>query len=142
MIVPDVNLLVYAYISGMPRHDAARRWWEGMINGAETVGLAWAVISGFTRLTTNPRLISPPMQPAQSIGLVREWLRYAHVSTISPGSDHLDYFQRNLDAAGAGADLVPDAHIAALAMEHGAEVHSNDSDFDRFPGLLWSNPLT
>lgn len=141
MIVPDVNLLIYAYISGMPFHDAARRWWEAMINGTETVGLAWAVISGFTRLTTSPRLMAPPMQPAQSIGYVREWLSYDHVSAISPGAEHLDLFQRNLDAAGAGADLVPDAHIAALAMEHGAEVHSNDTDFARFPGLRWRNPL-
>ena len=141
MIVPDVNLLVYAYVSGMPFHDAARRWWEGIINGTETVGLAWSVITGFTRLTTSPRLVAPPMLPAQSIGHVREWLRCDHVCTISPGSEHLEFFQRNLDAAGEGADLVPDAHIAALAMEHGAEVHWNESDFGRFPGLLWRNPL-
>ena len=141
MIVPDVNLLVYAYSDGTPFHDAARRWWEGAVNGSETVGLGWAVISGFVRLMTDRRLLAPPMQPGRAIGHVREWLGCEHVVTIHPGSDHLELLQRNLDAVGVGADLVPDAHIAALAMEHGAEVHSNDADFGRFPGLRWHNPL-
>ena len=141
MIVPDVNLLVYAYSDGTPFHDAARRWWEGVVNGMEQVGLAWAVISGFLRVMTHPGLLTPPMAPAQAIGYVRDWLRYDHIITINPGEKHLRLLQRNLDAAGTGGNLVPDAHIAALAMEYGAEVHSNDSDFSRFPGLQWHNPL-
>ena len=141
MIVPDVNLLVYAYSDGSPYHDAARRWWEGVVNGTELVGLAWAVISGFTRLMTHPRLITPPMTPPQAIGYVQEWLDFDHIITISPGERHLALLRLNLDTVGAGGDLVPDAHIAALAMEHRAEVHSNDSDFGRFAGLQWHNPL-
>lgn len=141
MIVPDVNLLVYAYVSGMPDHNTARRWWEGTVNGEEAVGLPWPVISGFTRLTTHPRVLTPPMKPDRSIGYVHAWLRYGHINTITPGPEHLDLLLRNLDAVGAGGDLVPDAHIAALAMEHGAVVHSNDTDFDLFPGLRWHNPL-
>lgn len=141
MIVPDVNLLVYAYVTGMPEHDAARRWWESTVNGDEMVGLPWSVIGGFARLATHPKVIYPPMKPAEALGHVRDWLCYAHIDAIAPGPEHLDIMQRNLEAVGAGGDLVPDAHIAALAMENGAEVHSNDSDFGRFPGLRWHNPL-
>ena len=141
MIVPDVNLLIYAYSDGTPFHDAARYWWEGLVNGTEQVGLAWVVIIGFVRLMTHPRLMAPPIKPTQAIAYIREWLQYDHITTIAPGEQHFTLLRQNLDAAGAGGDLVPDAHIAALAMEYGAEVHSNDTDFGRFPGLQWRNPL-
>ena len=75
------------------------------------------------------------------MALVRDWFRYAHVTPLNPGAEHLTLVQRHLEAAGVGANLVTDAHIAALAMEYQAEVHSNDSDFRRFPGLRWRNPL-
>ncbi len=141
MIVPDINLLVYAYNEGSPHHDAALRWWEVLMNGTEQVGLPWIVAVGFVRLTTNPAMLTPPMTPAQAVGYVRDWLRRDHVTPLNPGPEHLALLQQNLAAAGAGANLVPDAHIAALAMEYGAEVHSNDADFARFPGLQWHNPL-
>ena len=141
MIVPDTNLLVYAYNDGAPHHEAARRWWEDLINGAERVGLPWMVSTGFVRLMTHPRVLRSPVSPVDAIAHVRDWFRYAHVSPINPGSEHLTHVQRNLEAAGVGANLVTDAHIAALAMEYQAEVHSNDSDFSRFPGLRWRNPL-
>ena len=141
MIVPDVNLLLYAFNSGSPHYNAARRWWEGLVNDTEQVGLPWAVIISFIRLATHPRMLTPPMTTAQAIGYVRDWLDYNHIVPINPGAAHLMLAQRILDAAGAGGDLVPDAHIAALAMEYGAEVHSNDADFSRFPGLQWRNPL-
>ncbi|MCY4121188.1 MAG: type II toxin-antitoxin system VapC family toxin [Acidobacteria bacterium] len=141
MIVPDINLLVYAYNDGAPNHEAARRWWEGLVNGAERVGVPWIVATGFVRLMTHPRALTAPGSPTDAISLVRDWFRYAHVSPINPGVEHLTHLQRNLEAAGVGANLVTDAHIAALAMEYQAEVHSNDTDFSRFPGLRWRNPL-
>ncbi|MYN64410.1 MAG: type II toxin-antitoxin system VapC family toxin [Acidobacteria bacterium] len=141
MIVPDTNLLVYAYNDGAPHHEAARRWWEDLINGAERVGLPWMVSTGFVRLMTHPRVLRSPVSPVDAIAHVRDWFRYAHVSPINAGAEHLTHVQRNLEAAGVGANLVTDAHIAALAMEYQAEVHSNDSDFSRFPGLRWRNPL-
>lgn len=141
MIVPDVNLLVYAYNDGAPLHEAARRWWEGLVNGSERVGVPWAVSTGFVRLMTHSRVLTAPIPAADAVGLVRDWFRYAHVAPINPGADHLTHVQRGLDACGVGGDLVTDAHIAALAIEHQAEVHSNDADFARFPGLRWRNPL-
>ena len=141
MIVPDINLLVYAYNDGAPDHEAAGRWWEGLVNGAERVGVPWMVSTGFVRLMTHPRALTAPIAPVDAIAHVRDWFRYPHVSPINPGADHLAHVQRNLEAAGVGANLVTDAHIAALAMEYQAEVHSNDRDFSRFPGLRWRNPL-
>ena len=141
MIVPDINLLVYAYNDGAPHHGTASRWWEGLVNGAERVGVPWIVSTGFVRLMTHPRAVAAPISPVDAIAHVRDWFQYAHVSPINPGAEHLTHVQRNLEAAGVGGNLVTDAHIAALAMEYQAEVHSNDSDFTRFPGLRWRNPL-
>ena len=141
MIVPDINLLVYAYNDGAAHHGTASRWWEGLVNGAERVGVPWIVSTGFVRLMTHPRALTAPISPVAAIAHVRDWFRYAHISPINPGAEHLTHVQRNLAAAGVGGNLVIDAHIAALAMEYQAEVHSNDSDFTRFPGLRWRNPL-
>ena len=141
MIVPDLNLLVYAHNDGAPRHDEARRWWEGLVNGAERVGVPWAVSLGFMRLTTNRRMLERPMPPERAADYVREWFRYPHIAPLRPGPEHLTLLREQLVHAGAGGNLVTDAHIAALAIEYGAEVHSNDADFARFPGLRWRNPL-
>ena len=141
MIVPDVNLLVCAHNDGAPHHDAARRWWEGLVNGGERVGVPWAVATGFVRLMTHPKVLASPATPGAAVGYVREWFRFPHVTPVNPGAGHLDHFGRSLGAAGVGANLVTDAHIAALAAEYQAEVHSSDADFGRFPGLRWRNPL-
>ena len=141
MIVPDVNLLVYAHTDGGPYHDAAKRWWEGLVNGGERVGVPWVVSAGFVRLMTHPRVLVHPATPSEAVDYVAEFFRSPHVMPINPGVDHLAHFRRNLTAAGVGANLVTDCHIAALAMEYQAEVHSNDTDFSRFPGLRWRNPL-
>ena len=141
MIVPDLNLLVYAYNDGAPRHLEARRWWEGLINGSDRIGVPWLVSTGFVRLMTHPGALTSPVSPGEAIDHVSEWFRHPHVTPIDPGTDHLTHVRRNLDAAGVGANLVTDAHIAALAIEYQAEVHSNDADFGRFPGLRWRNPL-
>ena len=141
MIVPDLNLLVYAYNDGAPHHRAARRWWEDLINGAERVGVPWIVATGFIRLMTHPRALTSPIALADAVGHLGDRFRYAHVTPINPGAGHLTHLQQTLAKAGVGANLVTDAHIAALAIEYQAEVHSNDGDFSRFPGLRWRNPL-
>lgn len=142
MIVPDINLLVYAYNDGAPHHGAAKRWWEGLVNGAERIGVPWVVSTGFVRVMTHPRALTAPIPHTDALAHVENWFRYAHVTPLNPGVEHLTHLQRNLDAGGVGANLVTDAHIAAVAMEYQAEVHSNDSDFGRFPGLRWRNPLS
>ncbi len=90
---------------------------------------------------THPKVLVCPAIPAAAVDHVHAWFRFPHVVPIHPGPDHLIHFRRNLVAAGVGANLVTDAHIAAVAMEYQAEVHSNDTDFSRFPGLRWRNPL-
>ena len=141
MIVPDINLLVYAHNDEAPYHDSAKRWWEGLVNGVERVGVPWVVSTGFIRLMTHPRVLVRPATPTEAVDYVRQWFQFPHVTPVNPSADHLNHLRRNLAAAGVGANLVSDSHIAALAMEYQAEVHSNDTDFSRFPGLRWRNPL-
>ena len=117
------------------------RWWEGLVNGVEKTGVPWVVSAGFVRLMTHPRVLVRPATPAEAVDYVREWFRFPHVIPINPGADHLVHFRRNLVAAGVRANLVTDSHIAAVAVEYQAGVHSNDTDFSRFPGLRWRNPL-
>ena len=141
MIVPDVNLLLYAHVEAAPLHPSARHWWESLTNGTERVGVPWVVAIGFVRLATHPSTLVHPLSPAEAVDYVDEWFRLPHVTPLNPGRQHLTLVRRALEAAGVGGNLVTDAHIAALAMEYQAEVHSNDSDFSRFPGLRWRNPL-
>ena len=141
MIVPDLNLLVYAHSTGAPLHEPARQWWEELVNGSERVGVPWIVAAGFVRLLTHPSVLSTPATPTNAVDLMAEWLRSPSVMPLNPGPQHLAIFRNMLAATGVAANLVTDAHIAALAIEHQAEVHSNDSDFARFPGLRWRNPL-
>ena len=142
MIVPDIDLLPYAYHTAAPRHADARLWWEGLVNGAESVGIPWAVSTGFIRLSAHPSVFAAPLPPAAAVDQVRQWLAREHINPLHPGNRHLEYLERNLAVAGATANLTTDAHLAALAMENGAEVHTNNArDFQRFPGLLWRNPL-
>ena len=141
MIVPDLNLLVYAHSSGAPLHEPARQWWEELVNGTERVGVPWAVATGFVRLLTHPSVLSTPAAPEVAVDLMAEWFRSPSVVPLNPGTLHLVILREMLAAAGVAANLVTDAHIAALAIEHQAEVHSNDNDFARFPGLRWRNPL-
>ncbi len=142
MIIPDVNLLVFTYNSDAPSHDDAFRWWEDLLGGNEMIGIPWVVVAGFVRLITSRSSMVQPATPPQALDTVDEWFTYPHVTPINPGARHLALFRRALEAAGVGGNLVTDAHIAALAMEYQAEVHSNDNDFARFPGLRWHNPLT
>ena len=142
MIVPDVNLLVHAHDSGSRRHGAARTWWEALMNASGSIGLPWAAILGFIRITTNPRILDDPLDVGGAIRRVRSWLAQPQTVLIHPGDRHADILFGLLDAAGTAGNLTTDAHLAALAIEHQAELHSTDSDMARFPGLRWVNPLT
>ena len=141
MILPDVNLLVHAYSSDSPRHAAARTWWEELLNGTVPVALSWAVILGFIRLTTHRHVVANPLQPPVACGHVRSWLDQPYVGIVDPGPRHPEIFFGLLAGLGTAGNLTTDAHLAALAIEHQAELHSTDVDFARFPGLRWRNPL-
>ena len=141
MIVPDLNLLVYAYNTDAPLHDEARLLWEGLMNGRDPVGIPWVVSCGFVRLMTHPRVLDAPVDPQAAIDYVSSWFECPHVRVLNPSPRHLVVLKGLLGSIGVGGNLVTDAHIAAFAIEHQAEVHSNDADFARFPGLNWSNPL-
>ena len=142
MIVPDTNLLVHVYNWDAPQNIAAQQWWDGLVIGAETVGVPWIVATGFIRVISNDRITASALTPAGAADLVNEWFSYSHIVPIDPGPAHLALFRQNLAVSGSGPNLVPDAHIAAIAMEYDAEVHSADRDFGRFPGLRWRNPLS
>ena len=141
MIIPDVNLVVYAYDSGSRRHEAARRWWEASMNGTSAVGIPWIVILGFIRITTHPRILENPLEVDGACARVRTWLARPNAIVVHPGARHPDLLFQLLEAAGTGGNLTTDAHLAALAVEHQAELHSTDADMARFPGLRWVNPL-
>lgn len=146
MIVPDVNLLIYAYTEHANEHEAARRWWETLINGAEEVGIPWIVTVGFVRNMVNPRVFDTHISQVVAFDFVLEWFGHSHVQPLNPGTLHLQFLGETLAATGhtpgvAVANRIPDAHIAALALERDAEVHTNDSGFARYSGLRWRNPL-
>jgi len=141
MLIPDINLLVYAYNSSSPDHRVARTWWETALSGKGTVGLPWVVLLGFQRLMTSRRIMDDPMTTSEAISHVRSWLDQPQVQVIHPGPRHLDLLESLASAARVSSELTTDLHLAALAIEHQAELHSNDSDFRRFPGLRWVNPL-
>lgn len=140
MIVPDLNLLLYAYNPGAADHLAAKKWWEELLRSGAQVGIPWIVILGFIRLSTTRGVLAVPVSPADALGRVEAWLRQPGVSVLNPGANHLSFLRTAL-AATAGGPLTTDAHLAALAMEHHAELHSNDADFSRFAGLRMENPL-
>jgi toxin-antitoxin system PIN domain toxin len=141
VIVPDVNLLLYAHVSGFAEHGAARRWWEGLLNSRSQVGLAFPVLFGFIRLCTNRRILDRPMPVDRALGMVEKWLSIPSVQYLLPGPRHLEIAFGLLRSLGAAGDLTTDVQLAALAIEHQAELHSNDADFERFPQLRWTNPL-
>ena len=141
MIVPDVNLLLHAHDSRSRRHMAARKWWEALMNGTGTVGLPWVAILGFIRIATNPRILDNPLHVSGACRRVRSWLARPQTALIHPGDRHADILFDLLEGAGSAGTLTTDAHFAALAIEHQAELNSTDADMARFPGLRWTNPL-
>lgn len=141
MIVPDVNLLVYAEVAAFPEHGRARAWWERVIGGADEVGLALPAVFGFIRIVTNPRVLTPPLAVGETLDRVNEWLDRPNVRVLVPGPRHIKLAFDLLRALETAGNLTTDVQLAALAMENHATLCSNDSDFNRFTGIAWQNPL-
>ena len=141
MILPDINLLLHAYNSHSPVHAAARRWWEGRMTEDSPVHLPWAVILGFLRLATHRQISANPLPVSAACEIVESWLTRPQVSVLHPGERHAAVLFDFLRSTGVGGNLTTDAHLAALAVEHDLEVCTTDTDFARFPGLRWRNPL-
>jgi toxin-antitoxin system PIN domain toxin len=141
MILPDINLLVYAYNTDAPGHRRAKAWWEACLSGKHQVGLPWVALLGYLRLMTSRSVLVDPFSPEEAIGHIRSWLERPQVQVLHPGPRHLELLDSLMRGAQASGSLSTDSHLAALAIEHQAELHSNDGDFSRFPGLRWTNPL-
>jgi uncharacterized protein len=141
MIVPDINLLIHAYNSESRVHAAARAWWEGLLNGTRPVGLSWVTMLGFIRVATHRAILARPLSPEIACGHVRVWLGRPCALVLHPGERHAEILFDLLAYLGTAGNLTTDAHLAALCIEHQAELHSTDVDFDRFPGLRWKNPV-
>ena len=141
MILPDVNVLVHAYNGGSPVHARARAWWEETLSAPAPVGLAWSVVLGYIRIVTHPRIAAHPLPAERACAHVESWLAQPQVALLHPGERHAAILFDLLRRLGTAGNLTSDAHLAALAMEHQAEVASTDADFARFPGLRWRNPL-
>ena len=141
MTLVDINLLVYAANTKAPLHAAARVWWEQQLSGEVPVGLAWQVALGFIRITTNPKILSKPLTVSEAVSEVDGWLRQPCVQILQPTENHWQHLRSLLAISGTGGNLVMDAHLATLAIEHDCEVCTADGDYSRFPGLKWRNPL-
>ena len=137
----DANLLVYAVDEQSPDHHAARSWLEARLSGRTRVGLPWASLLAFTRIVTLPRLVANPLEPREAWSFVEGWLDADPAWIPAPTPAHRQVVGELIARHRAGGNLVPDAHLAALALEHGVEVCSADSDFARFTEIRWRNPL-
>lgn len=141
MILPDLNLILHAHNRGAGLHLPARAWWETALSSQRPVGLCWAVMLGFIRLSTHRSVFKEPLPVAAACSEVRAWLAQPQVMILEPGRRHASILFDLLESLGTAGNLTTDAHLAALAIEHQCELCSTDSDFGRFPGLRWTNPL-
>ena len=142
MILVDANILLYAEDSLSPQHQQAIEWWDDQLSQGGPVCLCWTVLSAFIRIGTNHRVFEHPLSLEQALARVQSWLDQPCTRVVRPTEQHWTIFQQMLTDGQAVANLVTDAHLAALAIEHGCELASTDSDFARFPKLKWSNPLS
>ena len=140
MKLVDLNILIYATDDTSAHHHRARTWLDRAISSSETIGIPTAVATGYVRLTTSPRIMHQPLDVHTSIGVVRDWYRRPNVTAPEPTARHFDLIEELLGSIGTAGNLVPDAHLAALAIEHGAELYTFDRDFNRFSGLRCLEP--
>lgn len=141
MILPDVNVLVHAFRVAAPRHAEYRDWLRASFSAREPVGLSEHVLSGVVRVLTHPRVFAPPTPLDNALAFAEALRAQANCVLVHPGSRHWDIFTNLCRASGAKGNLVPDAYLAALAIEQGCEWITTDRDFARFPGLRWRHPL-
>lgn len=142
MIIPDINLLVYAYNADARHHKRAKKWVEALLAGNEIVGFPWPVLHGYLRIMTHSKIVENPFPPGEVLGHINSWLDQPITSILEPGRRHLSILENLCGAIGIAGNLTTDAVLAALAIEYQAELHSNDADFGRFSGLRWVNPLS
>jgi hypothetical protein len=141
VIVLDANLLLYAYDSTMPQHDAARLWLKNAFSADELIGLPWQTISAFLRIATDTRLPGKRFTMEEAVGIAQGWIEQPKVSLLVPGERHWSIFQWMLLEGQARGPMVTDAQLAAMTIEYGGVLHTTDRGFARFPGLRWVNPL-
>lgn len=141
MILVDANLLLYAANRSAPEHDTARTWLDARLSGTARVGLPWPSLLAFVRLASNPLVVRNAVTVSAAWTQVREWLGADVAWVPLPTERHADTLERFLRLPAMSARLVPDAHLAALAVEHGLTLCSTDGDFGKFPGLAWENPI-
>ena len=141
MTAIDANLLLYASDTSSAHHQASRRWLENILSGQELIGIAWATVLAFLRVATNPRIRKNAFSLQEAITLVAGWFERPNVTFLNPGERHWEILQSMMTKGQAPGPLVTDAHLAALAIEHGAALATTDRDFARFPGLKFFNPL-
>lgn len=140
MKIPDANVLLYAVDETAPLHEPSRDWLEAHLSGSETVGFAWAVLLAFVRLSTHPRVFASPLDLDAAFDLVDSWLTQPCAAVVHPSDRHSALLRELLAPVGAAGNLTTDAHLAALAVEHGAELVSFDRDFQRFTRVRWQAP--
>lgn len=142
MILPDANLLIYAVNTSAHRHEEARLWVEETLAGKRgTVVLSWFTLVAFVRIVTNRKALANPFTLDEALQIVRGWLSLPAVTFVGPGINHLAHFETTCRSVQASGNLITDSHLAALAIEHDLELASCDTDFAKFPGLRWINPL-
>ncbi len=141
MILPDVNILVYAFRREHRQHALFRKWIETQINGPEAYGMSDLVLSGFVRVVTHPRVFRHPDSLEEALAFTAQLREQPHCVRITPGPRHWEIFSGLCQKARAKGNLVPDAFFAAMAIEHGCEWITTDQDYARFPGLRWRHPL-
>ena len=141
MLLVDVNVLVYAFRRDAPDHEQYAQWLRELMDSDAAFGMADLVLSGFMRIITHPAIFDPPSSSALALAFVNQVRRHPHCMTVAPGARHWDIFLSLCAATGATGSLVPDAYLAALAIESGCEWITTDRDFARFRGLRWRHPL-
>jgi toxin-antitoxin system PIN domain toxin len=141
MKIVDLNVLLYAVNRDAVQHRLARAWWERALNDEDTIGLAWVVLLGFLRLSTNPRVFPRPLDPGEAARKLDAWLARDNVRVVREKDDHWATLEPLLGRTGTAGNLTTDAHLAALALSHDAVLVSTDRDFERFTGLRWEDPL-
>lgn len=142
MILVDANLVIYAYNEHDPRHATARSWLEASIGGSEPVGFAMVTLLAFLRISTDARLHREPLSTATALEIISSWLDHPNVRAVAPTDRHWSTMEAVSTQGQARGPLLMDAHLAALAIEHGATLATTDRDFSRFPGLRTIDPLS